>query len=93
MGNPLRGITGTGIVVVVVSATVVGATVEATVVGATVVDVGSADSPPPPHATRANPEKAIETANKRFEEIFTVPLVAQFVHQVVDECQTCGGKN
>jgi hypothetical protein len=32
-------------------------------------------------------------ANKRFEEIFTVPLVAQFVHQVVDEYQTCGGKN
>ena len=80
-------------VVVVVSATVVGATVEATVVGATVVDVGSAESPPPPHATTANPEKAIEMAKKRFEEIFTVPLVAQFVHQVVDECQTYGGKN
>ena len=79
-------------VVVVVSATVVGATVEATVVSATVVDVGSAESPPP-HATTANPEKAIEMAKKRFEEIFTVPLVAQFVHQVVDECQTYGGKN
>lgn len=80
-------------VVVVVSTTVVGATVEATVVGATVVDVCSAESPPPPQATKANPEKVIEMANKRFEEIFTVPLVAQFVHQVVDECQTCGGKN
>ena len=79
-------------VVVVVSATVVGATVEATVVGATVVDVVSAESPPP-QATKAKPEKAIEMANKRFEEIFTVPLVAQFVHQVVDEYQTCGGKN
>ena len=90
-------------VVVVVSAAMVGATVEATVDGATVVgatvdgatvvDVDSAESLPPPQATNAIPEKAIEMANRRLEEIFTVPLVAQFVHQVVDECRTCGGRN
>ena len=85
-------------VVVVVSAAMVGATVEATVdgatvVGPTVVDVDSVESPPPPQATKAIPEKAIEMANRRLEEIFTVPLVAQFVHQVVDECRTCGGRN
>jgi hypothetical protein len=61
MGRPFNGITGTGIVVVVVSATVVGASVTATVVGATEV-VDSAESPPPPHAVSEIPARAIERA-------------------------------
>jgi hypothetical protein len=76
--------TGTGIVVVVVSATVVGTSVTATVVGATEV-VDSAVSPPPPHADDEIPARAIDRAKKRFEESFTDPLITQFDHQVVDE--------
>ena len=67
----------------------------ATFVGAAdkVVDVVSAEFPPPPHATREIPASAIETANDRFWEIFTVPLITQFAHQVVDEYQTYDEKN
>jgi hypothetical protein len=85
MGSPVNGMTGTGIVVVVVSATVVGASVTATVVGATEVVVDSAVSPPPPHADNEIPARAIDRAKKRFEESFTDPLITQFGHQVVDE--------
>jgi hypothetical protein len=84
-GWPVSGINGTG-TVVVVSGTVVGASVVATVVGATDVDVDSAESPPPPQAANAIPARVIEKAKRRFWEIFTVPLITQFVHQVVDEC-------
>ena len=91
--------TGTGIVVVVVSAIVVGAEVAATVDGATeeVDVVVSAESPPPPQATKEIPARAIdrifERANERVEEIFTVPLITQFARQVVDECRTSDGRN
>jgi hypothetical protein len=58
--------TGMGIVVVVVSATVVGASVSATVVGATVEVVVSAESPPPPQAPSEIPARVIVRARKRF---------------------------
>ena len=98
-GRPVKGMTGTGIVVVVVSGIVVGAAVAATVDGDTeeVDAVVSAESPPPPQPTKKIPARAIdrmfERANKRVEEIFTVPLITQFARQVVDECRTSDGKN
>ena len=91
--------TGTGIVVVVVSAIVVGAEVAATVDGATekVDAVVSAESPPPPQATKESPTRAIdrifERANERVDVIFTVPLITQFARQVVDEYRTSDGRN